>query len=105
MKTILGRRATFPRQPNGAVWFTHKALNRIIQGSAADMTKQAMVDCYYDHGSLPLVSVHDELGFSVKDREHAEHLSQVMSNAIPLEVPVVCDVELGSSWGDSMEKK
>lgn len=105
VRTILGRRALFPRQPNGEVWWTHKALNRVIQGSAADMTKKAMVDLYQQHGILPLVSVHDELGFSVKSKEEAELYAEVMSNAIPLEVPVVCDIEMGANWGDSMPKE
>lgn len=107
VRTLLGRRAYFHRQANGQVWFTHKALNRIIQGSAADMTKVAMlkVDAA---GHTPLVSVHDELGFSVnreRAKETSEMLADLMSGAIPLEVPVVCDVELGPSWGVSMLNK
>jgi DNA polymerase I-like protein with 3'-5' exonuclease and polymerase domains len=101
VKTLLGRRAYFPRQANGQIWFTHKALNRVIQGSAADMTKVAMINCHRA-GFTPLVSVHDELGFSVSDRGQAEQIAQIMSSATELAVPVVCDVELGTSWGDSM---
>ena len=102
VKTILGRRSTFPKQPNGEVWFTHKALNRIIQGSAADMTKQAMVNCH-NAGITPLLSVHDELCFSVKDEEQGKQVASYMEEAVPLEIPVVCDVEIGGSWGESME--
>lgn len=101
VKTVLGRRATFPRQPNGEVWFTHKALNRIIQGSAADMTKTAMVMCDAA-GFLPLVSVHDELAFDVESEEQAREIAEIMSKAVPLEVPVACDVEAGRNWGESM---
>lgn len=105
VRTLMGRRAYFPRQPNGQVWFTHKALNRIIQGSAADMTKQAMLDVDAA-GMTPLISVHDELGFSVPKGDAGtkvvEMLAELMSNAVKLEVPVVCDAERGSSWGASM---
>lgn len=101
VKTILGRRATFPRRPDGQVWFTHKALNRVIQGSAADMTKMAMVMCDAA-GHLPLLSVHDELAFDVRDEKMAREIAEIMENALPLEVPVVCDVEIGENWGASM---
>lgn len=103
VRTLLGRRAYFPRQANGQIWFTHKALNRIIQGSAADMTKVAMLEVDAA-GYTPLVSVHDELGFSIPkgNKGVVEMLTGLMSNAIPLEVPVVCDAEIGPSWGASM---
>jgi DNA polymerase I-like protein with 3'-5' exonuclease and polymerase domains len=81
--------------------YTHKSLNRLIQGSAARQTKKAMLDCY-NAGLLPLISVHDELGFSVKTREEAEHASQIMRDAIPLTIPCLTDLEYGRSWGDSM---
>lgn len=114
VKTILGRRANFPRRPNGSVWFTHKALNRIIQGSAADMMKMAMAnlgdlqDACPDPSWRMMMTIHDELAFSVspdKKNEIGEMLAEVMSNAIPLTVPVVCDVEVGSNWGESMGNK
>lgn len=80
--------------------FTYKGLNRLIQGSAADQTKKAMVDCF-KAGHLPLLQVHDELCFSVKCKEDAENLAQVMINCVNLEVPSKVDVEVGPSWGDS----
>ena len=79
----------------------YKALNRLIQASAADMTKKAMVDLYKE-GVTPLLQVHDELAFSVKTEEEANKLAEIMCNGIPLEVPMKTDVEIGSSWGDSM---
>lgn len=80
--------------------YTYKGLNRLIQGSAADQTKKAMVDCF-KAGHLPLLQVHDELCFSVKTKEEAERLAQVMVDCVKLEVPAKVDVELGPSWGDS----
>ena len=80
--------------------FTYKALNRLIQASAADMTKQAMVNLY-KAGKLPMVQIHDELAMSVKNIEEAREIARVMETAIPLEVPNVCDIEIGPSWGEA----
>ena len=80
--------------------YTYKALNRLIQASAADMTKQAMVNIY-ETGRIPLVQIHDEIAMSVKDREDAEDIANIMENAVPLEIPSKCDVEIGPSWGEA----
>ena len=80
--------------------YTYKALNRLIQASAADMTKQAMVNLY-QAGHLPLVQIHDEIAMSVTDREQALAFAKIMEDAVPLEVPNKCDVEIGASWGEA----
>ena len=80
--------------------YTYKALNRLIQASAADMTKQAMVNLY-KMGRLPLTQIHDEIAMSVKDKEDALAIAHVMETAVPLEVPSKCDVEIGPSWGEA----
>jgi len=80
--------------------FVYKALNRLIQGSAADLTKAAMVQLY-DQGVVPLLQVHDELCFSVNTQEQAREYATVMENAIPLEVPSKCDIDWGPSWGEA----
>jgi len=80
--------------------FTYKALNRLIQASAADMTKKAMVQLY-QMGKLPMLQIHDELAMSVKTREEAQEIAKIMENAVPLEVPNVCDIEMGPSWGEA----
>jgi DNA polymerase I-like protein with 3'-5' exonuclease and polymerase domains len=82
--------------------YTYKALNRLIQASAADMTKQAMVDLY-EAGELPLIQVHDELGCSVLNADHARRIKKVMEEAIELRVPNKCDIDLGPSWGEAKE--
>ena len=79
--------------------YTYKALNRLIQASAADMTKQAMVDVC-EAGFIPMLQVHDELAFSVDSSEQAKELAEIMENAVPLQVPNKCDVEVGPSWGE-----
>lgn len=80
--------------------FTYKALNRLIQGSAADQTKKAMVDLY-DAGILPMVQIHDELAISVGSKEQAQAIREIMSTGVELRVPSVVDAEIGPSWGEA----
>ena len=83
--------------------FTYKALNRLIQGSAADQTKQAMIDCY-KAGVLPILQIHDELCFSVNDENDIKLIKEKMENAIEhLKVPFTVDIALGRSWGEAKE--
>jgi len=82
--------------------FTYKALNRLIQASAADMTKKAMVDLY-KMGKLPMLQVHDEIAMSVKTVDEAREIAKVMETAVPLEVPSKCDIDMGPSWGEAKE--
>jgi DNA polymerase I-like protein with 3'-5' exonuclease and polymerase domains len=79
---------------------TYKGLNRLIQGSAADQTKAAMV-ALAKAGLNPILQVHDELALSVKNREEAQAAAEIMANAVRLEVPSRCDVEVGPSWGEA----
>ena len=79
--------------------FTYKALNRLIQGSAADMTKKAMVDLYKE-GITPHIQVHDELDISIESADHADKIKQIMEGAVALEVPNKVDYESGANWGD-----
>jgi DNA polymerase I-like protein with 3'-5' exonuclease and polymerase domains len=80
---------------------TYKGLNRLIQGSAADQTKKAMIELHKAGFNL-LLSVHDELALSVTKREEAEEAAHIMATAVELEVPSVVDVEIGETWGASM---
>lgn len=82
--------------------YTYKALNKLIQASAADMTKQAMVNVYKE-GIVPLVQVHDELCCSVVEKGEAMKIKRIMEEAIPLEIPSRCDLEMGSSWGQAVD--
>ena len=78
--------------------FTYKALNRLIQGSAADMTKKAMVDLY-EKGIVPHIQIHDELCFSTTDHE-AGLIKKTMEETISLEVKNKVDYESGPNWGN-----
>lgn len=118
IKTILGRRARFDfwlpsfhdqpvktlhiargRYPKQALFraFTSKALNRLIQGSAADQAKKAMVDAY-EAGFDMRLPVHDEINAMVSSEQESNKLKQIMEDAIPLNVPVVADIDLGPTW-------
>jgi DNA polymerase I-like protein with 3'-5' exonuclease and polymerase domains len=80
---------------------TYKALNRLIQASAADMTKAAWLSCC-KAGHVPMLQVHDELAFSVDNVDEARKLSGIMSSAVPLCVPNKCDIDIGPSWGEAV---
>ena len=80
--------------------WTYKALNRLIQGSAADQTKQAMVDLHKE-GYTAHIQVHDELDFSVASDKDSANIKDIMENCVELLVPSKVDVELGESWGDA----
>ena len=79
--------------------FTYKALNKLIQGSAADMTKQSML-ALYQEGIIPHVQIHDELDISVASVQDSEKIIRVMEEAVELQVPNKVDYEKGDSWGD-----
>jgi len=81
--------------------FTYKALNKLIQGSAADQTKKAMEDCYAE-GLLPMLTVHDELCFSVEGDDQARRIKDIMENGLSnvLKVPSKVDDALKDNWGE-----
>jgi DNA polymerase I-like protein with 3'-5' exonuclease and polymerase domains len=76
--------------------YTYKALNKLIQGSAADMTKKAMLELYKE-GIVPHIQVHDELDISVDG--NADKIKEIMEGAVSLEVPNKVDYEFGPNWG------
>ena len=79
--------------------FTYKALNKLIQGSAADQTKKAMLDCY-NEGLTPMLTVHDELCFSIESDEQASKIKEIMETGMPLAIPSKIDVDIKDHWGE-----
>jgi DNA polymerase I-like protein with 3'-5' exonuclease and polymerase domains len=79
--------------------FTYKALNKLIQGSAADMTKKAMLDLYQE-GIVPHIQIHDELDLSIESDAQAKKIIEIMENAVTLAVPNKVDYESGNTWGE-----
>ena len=129
VETVLGRRQRFslweptgrtgmtplPREAALAAYgpslqrsMTYAALNRELQGSAADHIKKAMVDCWEAGlqsalGAF-LVTVHDEQGASVPrtpaGREAIAEVKRIMETCIALRVPVLADASVGPNWGE-----
>lgn len=99
--TLSGRRCRFPKDEYGNYDWTHKGLNRLIQGGSADQTKMAMV-ALDAAGFDMIIQVHDEIALSVSAREEAEAAADIMRHCTPLELPSKVDVEVGASWGESM---
>jgi len=77
---------------------TYKALNRLIQGSAADMTKLSII-ALSDAGIVPHIQIHDELDISVESNDHAKQIVEIMESSIKLEIPNKVDYEFGDNWG------
>lgn len=130
VKTLLGRRARFPwwgprrfdrsakpvmdEQSARDQWgqisraFTHKALNRVLQGSAADLIKKAMHDLWYsgvlDVTGVPYLNVHDELDFNdpmtAESEEAFTEVARMMEQCVKLKIPVVVDKSVGKNWGE-----
>ena len=84
--------------------FTYKALNKLIQGSAADMTKKAMVDLK-NEGLLPMIQLHDELNISFENDKQADRIKEIMEQAVPLKIPNKVDFEDGECWGDIVNNR
>tara|TARA_R100001510_G_scaffold30032_1_gene26721 strand:- start:10395 stop:12266 length:1872 start_codon:yes stop_codon:yes gene_type:complete len=80
--------------------FTYKALNRLIQGSAADQTKQAVVECH-KNGFTPILQIHDELCFNLINDEDVNKIKRVMEGCVKLKVPSVVDVAIGKDFGEA----
>ena len=82
--------------------FTYKALNKLIQGSAADMTKKAMIELYKE-GITPHIQIHDELDISVVNDLEAAKIKDIMEHAVELKIPNKVDYESGPNWGNIKE--
>ena len=81
--------------------YTYRALNKLVQGSAADQTKQAMVDLYEQDGIIPHIQVHDELNISVADEQQAKKIAKKMEQCMMLKVPSKVDYDLADNWGSA----
>jgi DNA polymerase I-like protein with 3'-5' exonuclease and polymerase domains len=98
--TLLGRRLRFERDASGNYDRVYKAMNKLIQGSAADQTKKAMIEA--DAQGIPIaLQVHDELNLSVQSPVESTILMQIMQDTVKLRVPMRVDVGLGPSWGEA----
>ena len=84
--------------------FAFKSLNTLIQGSGADMAKQAMIDYWLQaEDSRLLMSLHDELIISAKAdvvQREADKLAACMVNAFKLDVPLIAEAKIGSNFSE-----
>jgi DNA polymerase I-like protein with 3'-5' exonuclease and polymerase domains len=108
IRTVLGRVCHFkmiPMEKRRNKWDIYeesrKGLNKLAQGSSADQTKKAVLDCD-DAGHELQLQVHDELDLSVWDYDHAKKVATIMENCVPLRVPSKVDIEIAANWGDSL---
>ena len=124
IKTLLGRHCRFPfyeprefgkkgfyktkEEAIGALGHgnykragTYKAMNKLIQGSAADQTKKAMVDLYEQDGIIPHIQVHDELNISVENKSEALNIKNKMETCVDLHVPSKVDYAIVKNWGEA----
>lgn len=131
VRTVLGRRARFPLYEPSTGWsaetmalpetearekwggrirraFTHKALNRVLQGGAADLMKKAMRDIWqsgvYDVLPVAHLTVHDELDHSqpcgVAAQDAIREVKRLMETSMQLRVPIIAAEERGPNWGE-----
>ena len=75
----------------------YRALNRLIQGSAADQNKLALLSVY-SKGIIPKITIHDEICVSGDEETQATVVS-CMENAIDLHVPFKVESSIGDTWG------
>jgi DNA polymerase I-like protein with 3'-5' exonuclease and polymerase domains len=78
---------------------TRKAMNRLIQGSAARQVKKAMVECWRAGYRSIMLQIHDELAFSLTSEKDGQRIGEIMRNVIKLVVPMRVDEEYGETWG------
>lgn len=104
IKTYIGRKCHFPQRTDGKFDWTHKALNRYVQGSSGDQMKRAIINVDREGYFLQL-SVHDELDGSSSDKTEAKKIGQIMIDSVTLTVPMKVDVEVGPNWANLTKLK
>lgn len=110
VKTMVGRRRYLPDLLSSEYGLKaraeRQAFNTVIQGSAADIIKIAMVRA---HRMLPthstmILTVHDELVTLAPDEyvlDAAQAIRDAMQNIHVLKVPLLCDLKIVTKWGDA----
>jgi DNA polymerase-1 len=113
VETIFGRRLYLPdiHAGNGMLRRAAQrtAINAPMQGSAADIIKQAMIDIHHwleqtELDARMVLQVHDELIFEVSERDQqllADGVKFRMASAAALDVPLVVDVGIGNNWDEA----
>jgi DNA polymerase-1 len=106
VRTIGGRLIYAERGANGRD-FSYKLLNHLIQGSAADITKQGLINHYNAGGAQLLALVHDEINVTCPIGRwgvESEKLRMAMAD-INIDVPLTSDMYVGRNWEDADQNK
>jgi DNA polymerase I-like protein with 3'-5' exonuclease and polymerase domains len=77
---------------------THKALNALIQGSSADMTKAALLKIWKEGNVVPYMQVHDEIDFAAVDEDHARQCQVLAETCVNMTVSIRADLSYGKNW-------
>lgn len=97
VKTLLGRRSRFPNRQR-----LHKALNGVIQGGAADIMKEKLIelhDARHETGFKMRFTVHDEVDGDAPDLECARKVGEILNRqSYSLRVPILWEVSTGENW-------
>lgn len=97
IKTWEAARAFYPKAALSRAW-TSKAMNRLIQGSAADQTKLAMT--LIDEAGIDMrLPVHDEVNSMVETEDRGRHQAEIMESAVQLKLPSKADLNVRKGWG------
>lgn len=111
--TLAGRRRLLPeinsRNQNLASQAKRMAINTVIQGSAADIIKMAMIKIAQDMklkemGVKLILQIHDELLFECPEgfaQEAGNIIKKIMSSVVKLDVPLVVDLGIGKNWAQA----
>lgn len=96
---VYGKSTAMERWPDTplARAYTSKAFNSLIQGSAADMIKLAILDLN-DANFFTILSVHDENNALVSSEAEARRMKLIMEQVMDLKVPIVADLHLADGW-------
>jgi DNA polymerase I len=119
VKTIKGRRSRFKQHTwdedkgsfvyHGEANRSHKALNAVIQGSAADIMKQKLIELHktrHETGFLLRFTVHDEVDGDAPDRKCITMVNALLNRqSFDLKVPILWEVGSGPNWADQTDEK
>ena len=78
----------------------YKAINLLIQGSAADQTIEALLQLW-SLGIVPSSCIHDEINLSTSNERAAEKTKEIMEKCVDLKVPVVAQLGKGKNWSEA----
>jgi DNA polymerase-1 len=99
-KEVNGKIYKVPKYQKKLMTFEYKGISKLIQGSAADQTMEAIIEI--DKQGLPMLfSVHDEVNLSSANRDDALKIQSIMENVMKFNVPMYSDIGEGDNWAQA----